>query len=242
MDQYYGEWVPYSGTDAILLGVFLLVIAAVFTLCGFRLRKSLTVKMPGKAITAVLVGAWILSLLTFFANASVYVLLLQQANLTGTVPENPITIFTLSFAFLSLLVIFIANQGTRTALFSGALAAMAGPMIFELPFDLIVMGRTYPPIPPDPTLLRALFFFPLFLIELTTMSLLFLSPLFKVTKYTLYSLAGMFLIFAIWGFLSFSFAYTAEFLILNVASKAMAFVTVVTLFLPEKNLAGSTVS
>ena len=117
------------------------------------------------------------------------------------------------------------------------LAAMAGPMIFELPFDLIVMGRTYPPIPPDPSLLRAVFFFPLFLIELTTISLMFFSPLFKVTKYTLYSLAGMFFVFANWGFLSFSFAYTTEFLILNVVAKALAFVTVVTLFLPEMNLA-----
>jgi hypothetical protein len=86
---------------------------------------------------------------------------------------------------------------------------MAGPLIFELPFDLIVMGRTYPPIPPDPAVLRALSFFPLFLIELTTLSLLFVSPLFEITKYTLYGLAGMFFVFAIWGFLSFSFAYTA---------------------------------
>jgi hypothetical protein len=109
---------------------------------------------------------------------------------------------------------------------------MAGPMVFELPFDLIVMGRTYPPIPPDPTVLRALFFFPLFLVELITISLLFFSPLFRVTKYTLYCLAGMFFVFAVWGFLSFSFAFTAEFLILNVVAKAMAFVTVVTLFWP----------
>ena len=111
---------------------------------------------------------------------------------------------------------------------------MAGPMVFELPFDLIVMDRTYPPIPPDPTALRALFFFPLFLIELTTIALLFFSPLFKVTKSTLYSLAGMFLVFAIWAYLSFSFAYTTEFLVLNVTAKALAFVTVVTLFLPQK--------
>jgi hypothetical protein len=73
----------------------------------------------------------------------------------------------------------------------------------------------------------------LFLTELTTISLLFFSPLFKVTKSTFYSLAGMFLVFAIWGFLSFSFAYTTEFLVLNVAAKALAFVTIVTPFLPQ---------
>ena len=239
MEKYFGEWVPYSGNSAIILGVVLLVIAGVFTLFGFKLKKSLRVKMPGKAIAGVLVAVWILSILTFFVNVGVYSLLLDQAKLTGTIPNNPITKFTLSFAFLSFLIILFINRkkGKKVAFLSAVLAAMAGPMIFELPFDLIVMGRTYPPIPPDPTVLRALFFFPLFLIELTTMSLLFFSPLFKVTKYTLYSLAGMFLVFAIWGFLSFSFAYTTEFLILNVAAKALAFVTVVTLFLPEKNLA-----
>ena len=239
MEKYFGEWVPYSGNSVIILGVVLLVIAGAFTLFGIKLENSLRVKMPGKAMAGVLVAVWILSILTFLINVDVYLMLLQQAKFTGTIPNNPITKFTLSFAFLSFLMIFFINRkkGGKVAFGSAAVAAMAGPMIFELPFDLIVMGRTYPPIPPDPAVLRALFFFPLFLVELTTMSLLFFSPLFKVTKYTLYSLAGMFLVFAIWGFLSFSFAYTTEFFILNIAAKALAFVTVVTLFLPEKNLA-----
>jgi len=239
MEKYFGEWVPYSGSGAIILGVVLLVMASVFTLFGFKLKESLKVKMPGKAIGGMLVAVWMLSILTFLTNIVVYAIQMQQDKLIGTVPANPITKFTLSFAFLSFLIIWQINikKGVKIAFWSAALAAMAGPMIFELPFDLMVMGRTYPPIPPDPALLRDLFFFPLFLVELTTMSLLFFSPLFKVTKYTLYSLAGMFLVFAIWAFLSFSFAYTMEFLILNVAAKAMAFVIVVTLFLPEKNLA-----
>jgi hypothetical protein len=236
MDKYFGEWVPYSGNSAIILGIVLLVIAGVFTLLGFKLKKSLSVKIPGRAMTGMLGAVWILSILTFSANANVYGILLQQSKITGTVPDNPITIFTLSFACLSVLIILINNQGKKAAFWSGILAAMAGPMIFELPFDLIVISRTYPPIPPDPTVLRLLFFFPLFLIELTTISLMFFSPLFKVTKYTLYALAGMFLVFSIWGFLSFSFAYTTEFLILNVVSKALAFVTVITLFLPQKTM------
>jgi len=238
MEKYYGEWIPYSGNGAIILGAVLLAIAGVFTLFGSKLENSLRVRTPGRAIGGVLVAAWILSILTWFVNIGIYALQMQQEKLTGTIPDNPITKFTLSFAFLSFLMIFFINRekGWKTAFWSAALAAMAGPMIFELPFDLIVMGRTYPPIPPDPAVLRALFFFPLFLVELTTMSLMFFSPLFRVTKYTLYSLAGMFLVFAIWGFLSFSFAYTTEFLVLNVAAKALAFVSVVTFFLPERNL------
>jgi hypothetical protein len=244
MEKYFGEWVPYSGNSAIILGAVLLVIAGAFTFSGLKLKKSLNVKIPGKATGGVLGVVWFLSILTFFVNAGIYALLLNQAKFTGTIPDNPITKFTLSFAFLSFLIIFQINikQGVKTAFWSAAFAAMAGPMVFELPFDLIVMGRTYPPIPPDPTVLRLLFFFPLFIVELTTISLMFFSPVFKVSKFTLYSLGGLFLVFAIWGFLSFSFAYTTEFLILNVVAKALAFVTVVTLFLPEKNLAAHTIS
>jgi hypothetical protein len=238
MDKYFGEWVPFSGSSAVILGSILLAITAILVFLGFKVEKSLKVKAPGRAVTGVMIAVWILSILTFFVNVGVYSLLMTQASLTGTIPNNPITKFTLSFALLSLLIVFFTNRkkGWKVAILSAVLAAMAGPMFFELPFDLIVMGRTYPPIPPDPTVLRALFFFPLFLVELTTMSLLFLSPLFGVTKYTLYCLAGMFFAFAIWGFFGFSFAYTTEFLILNVAAKAMAFVTVVTLFLPEREL------
>jgi hypothetical protein len=126
------------------------------------------------------------------------------------------------------------QSGVKVAFGSAVTAAMAGPMIFELPFDLIVMTRAYPPVPPFPELFIGLYFIPLFSIELTTLSLLFLSPSMKVTRQTLFSLAGMFLVFAIWGFLSFSFPYTTEFAVLNGAAKALAFVTVVTLFLPQK--------
>jgi hypothetical protein len=238
MEKYFGEWVPYSGNSAIILGAVLLVIAGVFTLLGFKLKKSLNVKQPGRAMAGMLIAIWILAINTFVANSSVYALYMQQINLIGTPPENPITKFTLGFAVISFLVIFFINVegGTKAAFWSAVAGAMAGPMIFELPFDLIVMSRAYPPIPPNPALFIGFYFIPLFIIELTTLSLLFLSPLFKVTRQALFSLAGMFLVFSIWGFLSFSFAYTTEFLVLNVASKALAFVTGITLFLPHKTM------
>jgi hypothetical protein len=237
MDQYFGEWVPYSGNSAIILGLVLLVIAGVFTLSGYKLKTPLRVKMPGKAMTGMLVALWILAINTFLTNASVYAIQMQQVKLIGTPPDNPITIFTFFFAFISFVVVFIIvneESGVRVAFGSAFTAAIAGPMIFELPFDLIVMTRTYPPVPPNPALFIGLYFIPLFSIELTTLSLLFLSPSMKVTKQTLFSLAGMFLVFAIWGFLGFSFPFTTEFAVLNGAAKALAFVTVVTLFLPQK--------
>src|SRR5512142_2242777 len=99
MDKYFGEWIPYSGNDVIILGMVLLVIAGVFTLSGFKLKQSLKVQVPGRAMTGMLIAVWILSILTWFVNIGIYAFLLNQAKFTGTVPDNPITKFTLSFAF-----------------------------------------------------------------------------------------------------------------------------------------------
>jgi len=113
MEKYFGEWVPYSGNSAIILGVVLLMIAAVFTFFGLKLKNSLQVKMPGKAVGGVLVAVWLLSILTWLVNIGVYTILLQQANVTGTIPNNPITKFTLSFAFVSFVIIFQSNVKKR---------------------------------------------------------------------------------------------------------------------------------
>jgi hypothetical protein len=75
---------------------------------------------------------------------------------------------------------------------SAVIGTAAAPMFFELPFDLIVMARTNPPIPTHPMLYRQLFFLPLFLVELSTTSLLTLLPSMRVTACACYAVAGMF--------------------------------------------------
>ena len=106
-------------------------------------------------------------------------------------------------------------------------------MIFELPFDLIVMARTYPPIPPDPALYRALFFVPLFLIEITTLLLLRLSPMVRLTRATFFSFALMLGVFAVWALSGSGYPSAPPLTALNIASKILAFVTALTLFLPS---------
>jgi hypothetical protein len=69
-------------------------------------------------------------------------------------------------------------------------------MIFEFPFDLIVMTRTNPPIPTHPMLYRQLFFLPLFPVEFSTLSLLILLPSMRITAYACYAVAAMFVVFA----------------------------------------------
>jgi hypothetical protein len=108
-------------------------------------------------------------------------------------------------------------------------------MVFELPFDLIVMTRTYPPVPPHPALYRAVFFVPLLLVEVTTLALLTWPPAFRVTRAALVLLASMVAVFAVWMLLT-GFAYPATPLPIaaNVVSKLLAFAVVAGLLLPAR--------
>jgi hypothetical protein len=131
-----------------------------------------------------------------------------------------------------IVIVYLArHHELKVALGSAFVGTAAAPMIFELPFDLIVMSRTYPPIPPFPNLFRLLFFLPLFLVEISTFSLLTLSSLTKLSKYTLFSLASMFFVFAVWAFFGFSYPSDPIPFALNGISKILSFVTAITLFL-----------
>src|ERR1700756_5372746 len=76
-------------------------------------------------------------------------------------------------------------------------------------------------------LYRQLFFLPLFLVEFSTVSQLTLLPSMRVTAYICYAVAGMFVVFAVWG--AFGFAFPAEPLplALNVTSKVLCFVAAI---------------
>jgi hypothetical protein len=115
------------------------------------------------------------------------------------------------------------------------IGALAAPMVFEFPFDLIVMTRTYPPIPPDPALYRALFFVPLILVELTTIARLTLSPVAAVSRATIWCFAAMLALFAGWSLIGFGYPSSPAPFALNVASKILAFLAVLSMFLPDRS-------
>jgi hypothetical protein len=140
-------------------------------------------------------------------------------------PTNPITPITdISGITTFIIIAYVTrNHGLKIALGSAFVGTAAAPMIFELPFDLIVMGRTYPPVPSAPTLFRLLFFLPLFLVEISTFSLLTLSPLTNLSKYTMFSLAGMFFVFAVWALFGFSYPSELAPIALNGISKILSF-------------------
>ena len=110
-----------------------------------------------------MIAIWLLAMYTDGITAFVYGLQVKEAYpdfvaarvRVGTFVDAPVTFFVI-FSTLT------RRWGWRVALASAVIGTAAAPMIFELPFDLIVMARTNPPIPTHPMLYRQLFFLPLF--------------------------------------------------------------------------------
>jgi hypothetical protein len=232
----YGTWVSYSGAARIWLAILLLAVAGGLTYTGTRLRLPLRARRPGKAAAVFMLVAWVLAIATFLICTVVYVEQARQAYPVGiAAPTDPITIVTLAAVVATFAIVNEMGQplGQRAALGSAVIGALSAPMIFELPFDLIVMARTYPPIPPHPALYRALFFLPLFTIEITTLGLLTLSPMVALSKRTPLALAAMFVVFAIWALFGFAYPSAPITIALNVLSKVLAFAAAATLFAPE---------
>lgn len=224
------SWISYGGGEAILLAIVLLAVAGGFAYAGKRLRVPLRIARPGRSVAAFMIVIWLLAIYTVLVATFVYGLQLKQAYPTfvaprvrvGTFVDAPVTFFVIFY--------LTRRRGWKVALASAVIGTAAAPMIFEFPFDLIVMARTDPSIPTHPMLYRQLFFLPLFLAEFSTLSLLMLLPSMRVTAYASYAVAGMFVVFAVWA--AFGFAFPAEPLplVLNIVSKILCFVAAVMLF------------
>ena len=229
-------WSPYGGSNSIILAIVLLLVAGVLMYLAFRFHHPIAVKRPGKVLGVSIVVIWLLSVTTFLVAVIIYVRALYQQVGHFTGPANPITPVTETSGLVAFFVIaYLARRsGFWAAVGSAIVGTIAAPMIFELPFDLIVMWRTYPPAPE--VLFTLLFFLPLFLVEISSFAMLTFSTAMRLSRYTLFLLAGMFLIFAVWA--AFGFAYPAAPLpiALNMISKILAFAAAVSLFLPPEKI------
>jgi ABC-2 type transport system ATP-binding protein len=242
MTQYTG-WVPYGGPAKIELAAGLLAVAGCLAYAGSRLRLPVRLSRPGQAVSALLLVAWGCSFPVLLVLVGIYVHHYQlEYPAHGAAAVNPITPVTLlSAAAVFVIMLTRGAPRIRTRLGSALVAAMAAPMVFELPFDLIVMARTYPALHPDPAGFRALFFAPLILVELTTMALLFLTPTARLTRATFYSLAAMLGVFAVWALTGFGYPSAPAPTAFNVVSKVLAFVVILTLFFPRESGPGTPV-
>jgi hypothetical protein len=236
MNQH-GTWSPYAGSSSIILAIVLLIVTGVLIYFAMRLHHPIEVKRPGKVLGVALVVMWVVSVTTFLVAAGIYVYALSQQVDHLTAPVNPITPVTATSGVIAFFVIVSLAQrgGFRIASGSAIVGTIAAPMIFELPFDLIVMWRTYPPAPAIAFTL--LFFLPLFLVEISSFAMLTFSPFVKLSRATLFLLAGMFLIFAVWALSGFAYPAAPLPIALNMISKILAFATAVSLFLPPEKSA-----
>jgi hypothetical protein len=228
----YGTWFSYGGSAKLLLAIVLLAAAAAVAIAGAKLPLPARLPRPSGNATTLMVVAWALSIVALLAGVGIYGKQALQEHLAGRPADNifPITLIAAGVTFF--IIVVTSKPGGRTAVLSAAIAAMAAPMVFELPFDLIVMARTFPPIPPNPALYRVVFFAPLFAVEITTLALLTWSPMVRLTRATFFAFALMLAVFAVWALAGFGYPATPLFYALNVVSKLLAFATVLALFLP----------
>jgi len=228
--QPAAHWVSYGAAEAIPLAIVLLVVAGGFGYAGKRLRAPLRVTRPGNTAAAFMIAIWLLAIYTAYVAWLVYGLQVKQAY-PGFVASR-VRVGTPVYAPMTFFVILYLTRrwGWKIAPASAVIGTVAALMIFEFPFDLIILARTNPPIPTHPMLYRQLLFLPFFLVQFSTVSLLTLLPSMRVTGYASYAVAGMFLVFAVWA--AFGFAFPAEPLplALNIISKILCFLAAIMLF------------
>jgi len=228
------EWVNYSGTAEVVLIAGLAAAAAAVAYAGARLPLPARLPRPGRAAGFLMIAVWVLAIAALLVSVAAYETRVYQAGLAHTPRSDPITPVTLTGAAALFVVIAVAQKarGWRVAAGSAVIGAAAGPWIFEVPFDLIIMPRTHPLL--DPGLYRVLLFGPLILTGITTLALLCLSPAVRVQRATLWCLAAMLALFAGWALFGFTYPSAPGPVTLNALSKILALVTSLTLFLPRR--------
>ena len=101
--------------------------------------------------------------------------------------------------------------------------------------------RQDPRVPARPAIYRALVYVPLLLTEITTLLLMRLSPMVRLTRATFFSFALMLAVWAAWALAGFGYPSAPLPIALNIASKILAFVTAFTLFLAQQPAVGTSV-
>jgi len=237
MTSHQGLWVSYSGTADVVLAAALIGAAAAVAYAGMRLPLPVRLPRPGRTVRAGLVVAWLAAIVALLVCDSLVVLRAESEHLGGhgapTDPVTPVTLIGVGIIWFAVSLAYSA-RGWRVALGSGAIAALATPWIFEFPFDLIIMARTSP-MPTPVAEYRILFFAPLLAVAITTLAMLTLSPVTRLSQSTFWCFAAMLAVFAVWSLLGFAYPSAPGPFALNVVSKILALLTGLSMFLPDRS-------
>jgi hypothetical protein len=217
-------WNPYSEYAAVLLSLILFAVGIGVVILGRRLTKDFKLPMPGKKLRVLIVLVWVLSILVVLR------LFRNVATDTGQPVGNIGPVFPITLASAFCVFLFIAyvsrRDGIGAAIGNAFAGAAAGPMVFELPFVLIITPVV------TTTIHSGLLLFVVFLVViLTTLALPLFSSRFAVTRYSLYLLGGMILVFAAWALLT-GYAPPSDpvSFSLNAASKVLGFAAIAATF------------
>jgi hypothetical protein len=234
-------WFSYGGAARAVLAVVLAVAAAGAAGAGVRLRVPVRLPRPGRTARTVMLATWGTAIVAYLVCFGIYLHQLLHQHLIHSRPPQPVFPITAACMIaLFVAILYIGRSLSEEArLGSAFIGAIAAPMIFEFPFDLMVMTRTYPAITPDPALYRVLFFAPLFLVEITTLALLSLSPLVRLSRAAFFAFALMLLIFAVWALFGLGYPSAPLPFAFNAVSKVVAFVAALSLFLPQRGQAST---
>ena len=151
----YATWASYGGDARTWLALGLLAAAGAAVLAGIRLPLPVQFTQPGPAGRAAMMVAWATSIAALLVCATIYfrqvIRDIRASGLSAPMPRLTILPVTLTAAAV-LFVIIISRRSPDlpTRLASAAIGAIAAPMIFELPFDPIVIFRIHTVLPDPP--------------------------------------------------------------------------------------------
>jgi len=233
----YATWAGYSGDARTWLALGLLAAAVAVVLAGLRLPLPVRFNQPERGRRTALMLVWGGSLTALLVCASIYFQqVIHNIGASGrTAPTLRLTVLPVTLTAAAALFAFIIARRSPdlpTRMASAMIGAIAAPMIFELPFDPIVIFRFHLVVPGPPP--WALVYPSLLLVEISTLLLLWLSPMVRLTRATFFSFALMLGVWAAWALAGFGYPSTPLPLALNIASKLLAFAAAFTLFPPRR--------
>jgi hypothetical protein len=219
-------WSPYSGISSIELSAVLFFLGAILILLGWKMRRDVKLPKMGKILGIVVIIIWAFAILTFLRiNRD----LSRYTGAAGNLgPIFPVTIIA-AFCAFGFVAYETRGGGIKSSLGNGFLAFIAGPMVFEFPFLLIVIPRVNAPLIP-----ALIFLVPLFTIIFTTLSMLFLSRRVALTRYSLYFYGAMIFVFGLWALEGYSYPSNPEAFALNAISKILGFASVAAMFVTKE--------
>jgi hypothetical protein len=215
-------WRPYTFPSTLILGLILLAAGGGLIWLGRRIKSKIKIPHPGKGFKITIITTWAVLMLAFL-----FIYFVGEGRTDRAVQNGPIFPITLAAAILTFAFLFYISRkdGCWAATGNAIAGAAAGPMIFEFLFDWIVIPQANASI----TIL-VVYFTPLFIIEVATICLLTLCRRVSITRYSLYSLGAMLIVFGLWVFKGYSYPSSPVIYLLNAVSKVLSFTTIIALF------------